>query len=425
MEALVQRVEGVEGAVEAPPSKSYTHRAFVIAALAEGRSTIRRYLKAGDTLSTLKALRAFGVRLEVGEEVAIEGTGGRLKAPPGPIDCENSGTSIRLLSSLAALDGPATLTGDQSIQRRPMGPLLEALAQLGVEARSLKGDGNPPVQVGGGGLRGGRAEIKGDVSSQFISSLLISAPYAREDVELVITTPLKSRPYVDVTLEIMGRFGVDVENRDYRRFIIPAGRRYRGQDYGVEGDYSSASYFLALAPLTKSRVRVGNLNPSSNQGDRQILAILEDMGAEVERSSGGVTVAGGRLEGIEVDLGDTPDLLPTVAVLGARAEGRTVIRNVEHARYKETDRLRACSLELRKLGARVEEARDGLVIEGGSLRGARVESYGDHRMAMAMTIAGLSADGTTIVEGVECVQISFPGFYDLIKGLCPGRVALR
>jgi 3-phosphoshikimate 1-carboxyvinyltransferase len=424
MEARVRGVGEVVGEVEAPPSKSYTHRAFVVAALAEGRSKIRDPLRSGDTRATLKGLEALGVRIWDGEEVAIEGTGGRLQAREEVIDCENSGTSLRLLSGLAALDGPVTLTGDESIQKRPMGPLLEALQQLGVEARSLGEGGRPPIVVEGGGIRGGKVEVRGDVSSQFVSSLLIAAPYAQRDVEIVMTTPLRSRPYVDITLDLMEHFGVEGENQGYERFGVAAGQRYQGREYRVEGDYSSSSYFLALGALPGSRVVVRNLSPESKQGDRKILEILEGMGARVRRSEKGVTVEGRGLRGLEVDLGDSPDLLPTVAVLAARAEGRTEIRNVGHARFKETDRLRACALELRKMGAEVEEEEEGLTIVGERLTGARVESYGDHRMAMALTLAGLSAEGTTVIEGVECVGISFPGFFDRVRGLCPGAVEL-
>ncbi len=420
MDVIVNKAGEIGGTVPAPPSKSYTHRAFIIAGLARGTSTIRDYLDAADTLATLGGLETFGIGMKKRERVVtIHGMGGRLKTPADIIDCGNSGTSIRLLSGVAALDGEVTLTGDESVQRRPMGPLLEALQQLGVEAYSVMGDGTPPVTIRGGGLVGGTVKIRGDVSSQFISSILISAPYASGDITMEITTPLRSRPYVAITLDIMERFGVSVENHGYQRFQVEGGSSYKAQDYTVEGDYSSSSYFLALAAMTGSEVTVENLFHDSVQGDAAILDILTGMGAEVIREENKVTVKGNSLEGIQVDLSDTPDLLPTVAALGTVAEGTTEIINVEHARYKESDRIAACAAEFRKFGAGIEERKDGLLIKGtgGRLKGATVETYHDHRMAMALAIAGCCAEGETVIRGAECVEISFPEFFERLKGL--------
>jgi 3-phosphoshikimate 1-carboxyvinyltransferase len=418
MEVRIKKIEGVKGAVHAPPSKSYTHRAFVISSLARGRSIIKNYLKAQDTYSTLKACKGFGVRIEGGEEIVIHGSDGELHTPASEIDVENSGTTLRFISGLAALDGEVTITGDESIQKRPMQPLLDALNQLGVEAFSTKKDGTPPIVIKGGGIKGGEVKIRGDISSQFISSLLISSPYAKNDVKIRLTTPLKSRPYVDLTLDVMEKFGVTVKNKDYMQFYVKAGKGYRGREYAVEGDYSSAGYFLALAALTNSEITVANLFRESMQGDRVILDILKRMGAKIKAKSNEVTVVGRGLEGIEVDLGDTPDLLPTVSALAAKAEGTTTIKNVEHARYKECNRLSACATEFGKLGITIVEKKDGLVIQGtGKLTGARVQSHNDHRMAMALTIAGLCAEGETIVEDADPVKISFPEFFDTLKSL--------
>lgn len=418
MEVRIKKVEGVKGALRAPPSKSYTHRAFVISSLARGRSIIKNYLKAQDTYSTLKACKGFGVLIEEGEELVIHGSDGELHTPANEIDVENSGTTLRFISGLAALNGEVTITGDESIQKRPMQPLLDALNQLGVEAFSTKRDGTPPIVIKGGGIKGGEVKIRGDISSQFISSLLISAPYAKNDVKIRLTTPLKSKPYVDLTLDVMEKFGVAVKNKDYRQFYVKAGKGYRGREYVIEGDYSSASYFLALAALTNSKITVTNLFRESRQGDRVILDILKRMGAKIKAKSYEVTVIGRGLEGIEVDLGDTPDLLPTVSALAAKAEGITTIKNVEHARYKECNRLSACATEFEKLGITIVEKKDGLVIHGtGKLTGARVQSYNDHRMAMALTIAGLCAEGETIVEDADPVKISFPEFFDTLKPL--------
>ncbi len=426
MKAVISKAGDIEGRVRAPPSKSYTHRAFVISGLAEGNSRIKEPLLSGDTLATLRAMEAFGAGVEKGrDEVLIRGASGRLKSPE-VIDCENSGTSLRLLTGVAALDGEVMLTGDASLRKRPVQPLLDALAQMGVKSETLKANGRPPLKVyGRGKIEGGEVKIRGDMSSQFISSLLIISPYAEGDVEINITTPLKSKPYIDITLEMMRSFGADVENRGYKRFIVPSSQNYRGRDFKIEGDYSSASYFIALASMSGGRVEVENLNPGSLQGDRRILEIVEEMGAEVKEHRESITVEGGELKAIEVDLGDTPDLLPTVAVLAAKAEGKSVIYNVEHARYKESDRIRACAREIEKFGCRVEEKKDGLEIQGSDrLKGARVESYSDHRMVMALSILGLVSDGETVVEDVESVAISYPGFFDALKELVGGKVRL-
>lgn len=423
MKAEIVGASGIGGIVIAPPSKSYTHRVFIIASLAQGESVIENPLLAGDTLSTLNAMRAFGVNIEEKENVIINGCGGKLETPKSEIDCGNSGTTIRLVSGVAALDGTVTLTGDESVQTRPMGPLLDALGELGVKTSSS--DGKAPVTIEGGSFKGGDVGIRGDVSSQFISSLLISAPYAEKDVKIKITTPLKSRPYVDMTRDIMEKFGVSVEG-DYKTFEIKARQKYTGTNYRVEGDYSSASYFFALAALTGSRITVGNLNPESKQADRVILDILRDMGAEVRVKENEVTVEGNSLTGIEVDLGDAPDLLPTVAALGCRARGETVIKNVGHARYKETDRLAACTKEYKKFGVKVNEYKDGMSITGASeLIGSEVRSYKDHRMAMALAVLGACAKGKTVIDEAECITISFPGFFEALKKLGLGVGALQ
>jgi 3-phosphoshikimate 1-carboxyvinyltransferase len=401
---------------EAPPSKSYTHRAYAIALLADGLSTIVNPLRAGDTDSTLLACEAFGADLKTEDgKVGIKGTGGRLNTPPHEIDVGNSGTTIRLFTSIAALNGRVVLNGDESIQNRPMQPLLDALSQLGVSARSIKENGMPPVEVMGGEIKGGSARIRGDISSQFISSLLIAAPYARNPVKIEVTKPLKSKPYVDVTLEIMKRFGVEIENHSYLEFDVPVGK-YRGRKYFIEGDYSQASYLLALGALCQKKVKVENLPRQTVQGDQAIVDILTKMGAKVIEREGSVTIESTTLEGVEVDLCDTPDLLPTVAALACRARGKTVIKNIENARLKESDRVSACASEFSKFGVKIKEGRDFLAIEGREeIKGGKVNSHGDHRMVMALAILGVCAEDETVIDNAETVGISFPGFFEALK----------
>ncbi len=420
MDLTFKSIAGLESTVDAPPSKSYTHRAMIIGSLAKGDSFIRNYLDAGDTQSTINALRDLGVKMESlrKNEILIHGSGGILRTPENPLDCGNSGTTIRLMSSVAALDGKVVLTGDASLKKRPMHPLIDALNQLGVKATSNGDNGTPPVTIVGNGLTGGTANIRGDVSSQFISSLLIAAPYAKSDVELKITTPLKSKPYVDITLDLMKSFGVSVQNDGYKKFKVECGKTYTGKEYTVEGDYSSGAYFLALAALTGSSISVTDLNMESLQGDRLIIDVLTDMGAEVSEEVSKITVKGAELRATDVDLENAPDLLPTVVALMCKADGRSEVSNVGHARLKESDRLAACAREFSKFGVEIEEHEDGLSIEGGkSLDGSEVDSGGDHRMAMALTIMGLSSPGSTVVKNAECAEISFPGFYDIISSL--------
>ncbi len=416
MRAIVRRSKVKESRFNAPPSKSYTHRAYAVATLAIGESVIKKPLRAGDTDATLKVCRALGAEVEEGKEsVKIKGTMGRLSTPEEVVDVENSGTTIRLFTSIAALNGNLTLTGDKSVQNRPMQPLLDALSQLGVKTSTSRNDGKPPVRVIGGGIDGGKARIRGDISSQFISSLLIAAPYARKPVEIELKSDLKSRPYVDLTIDIMQTFGVEVENSSYKHFKVPTGH-YISREYEVEGDYSSSSYLLALAALSGSKITVERLNKGSAQGDTAILGILSSMGAEVKAEKNSVTVKGSELKAVDVELAHTPDLLPTVSALATAANGRTRITNIAHARLKETDRIAACAREFARFGATIEEGRDYLIIEGLERpKGGKVNSYGDHRMAMALAILACIAEGATTIEDAESVNISYPGFFKDLK----------
>lgn len=416
---IVKKSEIGEGIVTAPPSKSYTHRAYAIAGLAQGNSRIIAPLLAGDTNASLKACEAFGVKIEKNEErkeVLIKGSAGKLKKPESEIDVENSGTTLRLFTAIASLDEKTVLTGDESIRQRPMQPLLDALNSLGATCVSLN-SGRAPVVVEGK-LKGGRAELPGTISSQFVSALLIASPYAEKEIELRIKGDLVSKPYVDVTIDMMRNFGAEVDNENYEKFLIKKGV-YKAKDYKIEGDYSSSSYFLALAAIKNTRITVKNLRKNSKQGDRKIVEILKEMGANIRQKSEEVIADGAKkLEGIEANLNDTPDLLPTVAALACKAEGTTTIRGVAHARFKETDRISACANEFRKLGAKIEEKEDGLVIKGAEkLEGAKVDSYKDHRMAMALSILALDAEGDTEIKDAEFVNISFPEFFDMIKNL--------
>jgi 3-phosphoshikimate 1-carboxyvinyltransferase len=415
MIAKVKRSE-VWGSTEAPPSKSYTHRAIVIGSLGS-HAKIDKPLLSADTLATVGACRAMGAEIEAEDgRIEIAGVIGKPKVPDDVINAANSGTTLRLCMSMAALaDGATVFTGDSSLRSRPNGPLIKALNDLGAICYSTRFNGLAPIVVQGP-LKGGVVEISGGVSSQFISSLLISCPFARRDTTVKIDGELKSRPYVEVTLEMLERAGGEVAT-DFREFKVESDQEYDLRSYRIPGDFSSASYMLAAGALA-GKATVDNLF-ESKQGDAAILEHLLDMGASVywDTEKGSATVEQAALKGIDVDAGSTPDLVPTLAVLGACAAGTTHITNAAHVRYKETDRLHAITLELKKMGADIIEEPDGLVITGGKLKGAKVDGYDDHRIVMALAVAGLAASGTTTISTAESVDISYPGFFNDLKRL--------
>jgi 3-phosphoshikimate 1-carboxyvinyltransferase len=417
---LEVRPSKVEGNITAPPSKSYTHRAFAISLLAKGKGKVEQPLLSLDTLATLEACKLLGAGIEVERETyQIKGTAGKLKPTGEVIDARNSGTTMRLMTAICSLSPkPIKLIGDESLSKRPMGPLVEALRALGVEARCEGKDGRPPVVVEGGGLQGGEVELNGGISSQFLSALLIACPYASGEVRISVEGELKSKPYVQMTLKYLEEAGAQVKrNQELTKFKIPGRQVFKPLSVRIPGDFSSAAFPLGAAALT-GKVRVGNLDPSDPQGDRRIIELLKDFGAEVRTGPDWVEVEKGGLNGIEVDCGDNPDLVPVLAVLGSVADGTTVISNVPHLRYKETDRLAVLSRGLSKMGAKIVELEDGLKITGvRELKGARVNSYGDHRMAMAFAVAGLVAKGKTVIEGAESIPVSYPNFISHMRAL--------
>ena len=426
----------VAGTARAPPSKSYTHRAILAAGYSDG-ATVYDPLDSADPRATMRAVEGFGGSVDHSEaSLEITGFDGTPEVPDNVIDCANSGTTMRLVTAAAALaDGITVLTGDDSLRSRPQGPLLEALDALGVEAKSSRHNGQAPLVIEGP-LSGGQVDIPGDVSSQYISALLMAGAVTDEGIELNLTTDLKSAPYVDITLEVLEDFGVTAEpvgatgeggvrSAGAEGFVVAGGQQYspEGGEYHVPGDFSSMSYLLAagaIAAADGESVVVEGAYPSA-QGDSAIVDILDAMDADIDwdREVGEITVAQSDLTGTTVDVGDTPDLLPTIAVLGAVAEGDTVIENCEHVRYKENDRVSAMATELTKMGVEVTEEHDVLTIHGSesTLSGATVEGYHDHRIIMSLAVAGLVADGTTTVTGGDHVDVSFPTFFDLLADL--------
>ncbi|HEY77893.1 MAG TPA: 3-phosphoshikimate 1-carboxyvinyltransferase [Dehalococcoidia bacterium] len=411
----------VTGTVAAPPSKSYTHRAIIVASLADGETRIIRPLLSDDTLLTIDAVRQLGAAIEQnGDMLKITGTGGRINVAPnsGVIFAGNSGSTVRMAAAVAALSPTrVVLNGDARLRQRPVGDLLSALESLGARARSLNSNGCPPIEVQGGRLTGGEVTISGQASSQHITALLMIAPYVNSGVSIKVVNGLRSRPYVAITLDVMRAFGVDATNDKYRQFSVKDGQKYRGQDYSIEGDYSSTAYFLAAGAIGGQPVTVTNLNTDSIQGDKFFLNILERMGCSVEYGREQVMISrNGELNGISLDMGDCPDIVQAVAIVAAYAHGKTAITNIGHLRFKETDRLGDTALELGKTGIRTDIADDTIVVYGGKPKGAELEAHNDHRMAMSLATAALFADGDSIINGAETVAKSYPGFFrDLVS----------
>lgn len=414
----VKTVAQIAATVSIPGSKSVTHRALILAGLAEGESQLYKFLECEDTVYTMLALRRLGIHLSgAGETMSVRGTAGMFapRAEAKEIFLGNSGTSFRLLLTVFALArGGFLLTGTPRMRRRPVGELVTALNSLGVDASCAEAEGFPPVALRARGIRGGKVQMAGSRSSQFISSLLLAGPYAEKGIEIEVTGSLVSRPYVDLTVDAMERFGVSVVREGYRYFRVISGRGYQAREYTIEGDVSSASYFWAAAAVTGGSVTTTNVYPeTTRQGDIGFLSILEQMGCAIERGADRVAVRGGRLSGVEVDMGSIPDMVPTLAAIAAFAEGDTAIRNVAHLRDKESDRLRAVAVEWRRLGISVKELADGLIIPGGTRpSGAVVDPHDDHRLAMALAVLGLRTPGVKIRDE-QCVSKSFPDFWEL------------
>lgn len=408
----------IQADVTVPGSKSYTHRILIASALACGTSRIFGALHSEDTLLTLEALRQFGIAIDLKKEhISVFGAGGKLSAPEKPIYLGNSGTSMRLLAAVAALaDGMTTLTGTSRLCERPIQDLLNGLNQTGISAVSSKNNGCPPIDIRGGRVSGGKAELRCRISSQYLSALLLIAPYTEKGIEIKVIEGPVSKPYIDMTVEVMQKFGVRVERIGYEHFHVSGQQSYCAGDYTVEPDCSNASYFWAGAAITGGRVRVRNISKRSIQGDVRLVEVFEKMGCKVIEEPDGLTVIGEKLNGIEVDMADMPDMVPTLAVVAAYAQGATVIRNVAHLRAKESDRLSAVAAELSKMGIEAIADENSLSIKGGIPHGAEIDTYNDHRIAMCFAVAGLKTPGIKIKDE-NCVEKSFPTFWEVFEQL--------
>jgi 3-phosphoshikimate 1-carboxyvinyltransferase len=410
----------IDARVEVPGSKSITNRALLCAALARGESTLEGALESDDTQAMRDALAALGIPIDAAGRVwRVAGRAGALGVPSHPIDVRASGTTARFLTAAATLaPGPVVLDGTARMRERPIDDLVRALEGLGARVEILGRDGCPPVRTLGGGLEGGCAEIDARRSSQFVSALLLAAPYARREVRLrLVEGALVSRPYVDLTLRVMRDFGAECGFDGPGTLRVVAPRPYASGRHRIEPDASAAAYPFAAAAITGGRVRVPGFAADSIQADLALLGVLERMGCRVERRAAEIEVEGppgdAGLSGVDVDMNAFPDAVLALAVVASFAKGPTVIRNVANLRIKETDRLAALERELRRLGAGAEATRDGLTIRPAALHGAEIETYDDHRMAMAFALAGLRVPGV-VIRDPACAAKTWPGYFDAL-----------
>ena len=422
MNALtLQPMKSLSGEVRLPGSKSISNRALLLAALAKGDSRILNLLDSEDTRLMRRALQALGVSMVQQDDAwLVKGVGGPLVNDDrkAELNLGLAGTALRPLTAALTLGrGEFVLDGNRRMRERPIGHLVDALNRLDADIGYVGEAGYPPVRVRGRGLAGGATQIDGSLSSQFLTALLLAAPLAREPVQVDVVGTLVSKPYIDITLDLMARFGAPVGNENYRRFIVANGGYRSCGDYLVEGDASSASYFLAAGAIAGQGVRVHGVGRDSIQGDVAFADVLASMGARVERRATSIAVRPGRLVGIAVDLNQIPDAAMTIAVLALFAKGRTRIANVANWRIKETDRLAAMARELRKLGANVEEGSDYLIIDPPArLQTAAIDTYGDHRMAMSFSLAALGGVPVTIKDP-DCVVKTFPDYFEKFLAL--------
>ena len=419
----IQPVTGpVNSTITPPGSKSLTNRALLIAALADGSSTLAGALASDDTRVMIESLRHLGIGVSVDSQtglVHVVGSGGKIPRDTADLFVENSGTTIRFLTAaLGMAGGHYRLDGIARMRERPIGPLIAALASLGADIRTESPNQCPPVKIDSERLTGGTVMVRGNLSSQYLSGLLMAAPLAKAGLTIEIEGPLVSKPYVAMTLSVMKEFGVAVESsRAMERFSIPAEATYTAYDYLIEPDASAASYFWAVAAICGGTAKVLGLNRNSLQGDVAFVDCLQQMGCRVAADNESITVTGPARTGVDVDMSNISDTVQTLAAVAMFVEGPTTIRNVAHNRIKETDRIGNLAVELRKLGADVRDFSDGLSITPGSLRAAEIETYNDHRMAMSLALVGLRQTGVRILNP-ECVSKTYPNFFTELRRFC-------
>lgn len=414
MDIIVKKTEKIRGEVVIPGSKSHTIRGVIIGTLAEGITKLINPLMSEDTLASVRGCIQLGAHIDTsGKDWLIEGTAGKIIKPEGPLNLSNSGTSLNLLTGVASLGNfEVILDGDESLRTRPVQPLLDALNTLGASATSIMNNGRPPIKIKGK-IKGGKTQVNG-ISSQFVSSLLISTPMAEQDTEISVVNVYEV-PYIEMTLRWLDERGIIYKrNSDYTFFRVKGNQTYKCFEKAIPADWSSATFFLVAGAITNSDILIKGLDIDDVQGDRMVITYLQKMGADIRIEKEGIHIKGCGLKGIELDLNSTPDALPAMAVAGCFAEGTTKIYNVAHARIKETDRIKVMAEELSRMNAKIEEVPDGLIIHHSTLKGTEVNGHSDHRVVMALALAGLIADGTTRVDTAEAVSVTFPNFVELM-----------
>ncbi len=412
----VKETRKLEGKICAPPSKSYTQRMLIAAALSEGTGKVSNPLLSEDTQATVRAISALGAKVQTAQDCWTVQGASLLKAASDLIDVGESGATLRFMIPIAALaEGRSAFLLSSGLERRPIEPLLQSLKELGVNAYPKQIGELPVIVVEGNGIKGGKTAIPGDVSSQFISGLLFACPMAKNDTEITLTTPLESKDYVKMTQEVLAKHQIKIEiDADFKRIRVPSNKKYKQADGKVPGDFSSGAFLLAAAAITNSNVKIANLDYTTAQGDKAILGILKQMGVNGKVCADSIEIqgTGGLLKAVDIDAKNIPDLVPICAVLACYAKGITKIYNAQRLRFKESDRLASVHAELSKMGAGIRIDESSLTIKGPcKLHGATINPHNDHRIAMSCTVAALGAEGETVVENAECVRKSYPLFY--------------
>jgi len=421
-DVLIRRTERLKGEVCAPPSKAYTQRMLIAAALSHGTSKLSGPLFSDDTEATLRAVKALGAKVTAAEDCwTVEGAQ-PLKGAQTPIDCGESGATLRFMIPVAALaPEPSVFVLGKSLERRPIEPLLQSLKQLGVMAHSQRLGDKAAVYVQGGGISGGKTTMRGDVSSQFVSGLMFACPMARVDTEITLTTPLESKGYVKMTQAVLAEHGIKMSiSEEFDSLQIQSNQTYKPCSHRVPGDFSSAAFLLTAAAITNSEVSVKNLDYETLQGDKAILTVLQRMGVNGRVCPNSVEIEGkgGLLRAVAVDARNIPDLVPVCTVLACYAKGTSKIHDAHRLRYKESDRLLSLYLELKKMGAQISMDKSSLTVEGPcALQGATIDPHNDHRIAMACAVAALGTSGETRIQDAECVRKSYPKFFHDLRAL--------
>jgi 3-phosphoshikimate 1-carboxyvinyltransferase len=410
---IIDKIRNTDVVIDAPPSKAHTLRALIISSLSAGKCTIYNPLLGEDQRNVIECLKNLGVEIEQqGNKITVIGLGGRYTPISNELNVGESGVGMNFLTSAACLSNkPVVITGAKRITERPIREVVDGLRQLGCKIAYLGKEGYPPIRVYGGGIKGGNAQISGQKSSQYFSSIVISSPYADNKVTLKCVDEMTEKPYFDISLQMMAEFGVRAKNNNYKQIEIPSGK-YSAREITIEGDYSSASFFFLAGAICKAKVTVKGLRPDTKQGDKAFLALMEKMGCEVLVTNDGICVRGRKLSAIEQDMSNLPDLVPPLAIAAAFAKGESKLTNIGHLRHKECDRLAVIVSELGKMGVAAKCDESSLIIKGSEkIHGAQIDPHNDHRIAMSFAVAGL-ATGNQTIDDEMCVAKSFPDFWE-------------